>query len=115
MGFIEAVKSCLARYFDFGGRASRSEYWWFQLFLILIGVALMPLGDFADFVGALIGLLLLIPGLAVSVRRLHDTGKSGLWLLIFFIPLLGALVLLLFFVQPSTDGMNHYGETAQPA
>ena len=112
MSFMEAVKSCFSGYVNFSGRASRSEFWWFELFGILCALVVWPLGDF---VAGLISLALLLPSLAVCVRRLHDTGKTGLWLLIFFIPFIGALVLLLFFVQPSADGSNDYGETAQPA
>ena len=112
MSFTEAVKSCLTGYVNFGGRASRSEYWWFQLFWILLGLVLWPLGDF---VGGLVGLALLLPSIAVLVRRLNDSGKTGLWILIFFIPFLGVLVLFYFCVLPSEDGRNDYGETAQPA
>jgi uncharacterized membrane protein YhaH (DUF805 family) len=107
MGFVDAVKVCFAKYVMFQGRATRSEYWWWILFfiLVIVGVSLLA-GDTA---GNLVALALLLPHLAVGARRLHDIGKSGWWLLISFIPLVGTLVLLYFAVQPSQAGSNEYG------
>lgn len=108
----------LKRYAQFSGRASRSEYWYFVLIYILASVLLGFLDGFlgtysytAD-VGLLSGILilgLLIPSLAVSVRRLHDTNKSGWWLLIGLIPLIGGIVLLVFTCQKSDPQPNQYG------
>lgn len=108
----------LRQYADFRGRARRKEYWFFVLFNVLFAVAFglvdMGLGlwDQASGIGVLSGLYwlaVLLPGIAVSVRRLHDTGRSGWWLLIGFVPILGFLVLLVFFVLDGESGENAYG------
>lgn len=85
LGFAEAVKICFAKYATFSGRARRSEYWWFSLFLFLVGMAssfldgvIMAIFN-VEFVDVVTSLLLFIPGLAVSIRRLHDVGRSGWW------------------------------------
>ena len=102
VSFGEAIKTCLSKYATFSGRASRSEYWYFALFTFLLG--LIPI------LGYVAGLAFLIPDLAVAVRRLHDIGKSGWWYLICLVPLVGAIVLLIFFCQPGQPGANEYGE-----
>lgn len=107
----------LQKYAVFSGRARRSEYWYFTLFNIIISIVLAVvdavLGTGGQtgigVLGGLYSLAVLIPGIAVAVRRLHDTGRSGWWLLIAFIPLIGALVLLYFMVQDSEMGPNQYG------
>ena len=112
----------LRRYAEFSGRSRRKEYWFFLLFNILISFALglvdslLGLGG-ADFgvLSGLYGLAVLIPGIAVSVRRLHDTGRSGWWLLIGLIPVIGAIVLLVFLVQDSEPGANQYGANPKEA
>lgn len=120
MSFTAAVRSVLSQYVQFGGRARRSEYWWFVLFSILVGIVAaildVALGTdssssawSAGLVGTLVNLALLLPSLAVGVRRLHDTNRSGWWLLIALIPLVGAIVLIVFFVQDSTPGPNRFG------
>ncbi len=116
MSFADAVRTCLNKYADFSGRARRSEYWFFFLFNVLVSIV-------ASIIDAIIGtrsssgfgllegiaaLALLLPGLAVGARRLHDTSRSGWWLLIGLIPLLGAIVLIIFFVQDSHPD-NQYG------
>ncbi|ESQ92950.1 hypothetical protein ABAC460_01495 [Asticcacaulis sp. AC460] len=129
MGFVEAVKACFNNYANFEGRASRSEFWWFRLFQILVAIGLFILaGIIAAIVGsasddsnaagaataipilliAIFYLGTLLPELAVAVRRLHDTNKSGFWLLIAFIPF-GGIVLLVFFCTGSEYGPNRYG------
>ena len=123
MGFAGAVKAFWSNYATFRGRARRSEYWFIQLFLVLtnlavgaIDLALMN-GDVDRFVanggGGIVGLIwifvTIVPALAVLVRRLHDTGKSAWWALIGFVPLAGAIVLLVFTVSDSTEGENQYG------
>lgn len=108
----------LNKYADFTGRAQRAEYWYFVLFYVLIYVVLA----FIDGVtgtynaGAGMGILsgifilaILIPSLSVSVRRLHDIDRTGWWLLIGFIPLIGGLVLFIFTVMDGTKGENTYG------
>ncbi len=112
--YLEVLK----KYTVFGGRARRKEYWYFFLFNLIISVALIV----ADMVTGLynsefgIGLLsgiytlaVLLPALAVTVRRLHDTNRSGWWILIGLIPLVGAIVLLVFMVQDSQADQNQYG------
>ncbi len=104
--FIGAIK----KYADFTGRARRTEYWMFTLFyliffLVTVGID-MALGT--TFIAAIFSLGLLLPSLAIGARRLHDTGRSGWWQLLYFIPLIGAIVLLVFFCQDSQDE-NDYG------
>ncbi|HVL76186.1 MAG TPA: DUF805 domain-containing protein [Noviherbaspirillum sp.] len=106
MTFIDAIKTCFAKYADFTGRATRSEYWWFFLFVVLGSIAA---GAIADVVHLLFMLATLLPSLAAAARRLHDTGRSGWLLLIGFIPIVGALVLIYFLVQPG-EGANRFGE-----
>jgi uncharacterized membrane protein YhaH (DUF805 family) len=106
--FIAAVKTCFQKYVDFSGRAARPEFWWFFLFQIAV---LVVTGMLSSTLNMLAGLAMLLPGLAVGARRLHDIGKSGWWLLIGLIPIVGFFVLLYFFVQP-TGGANEYGGVA---
>ena len=102
------------RFADFGGRSQRKEYWMFLLFNFVVTVILAAvLGDGGDngppAVFLAYQLLILVPGLAVSVRRLHDIGKSGWWLLLNIVPLVGPPVLLYFAVKDSQPGSNQYG------
>ncbi|MEO6113854.1 MAG: DUF805 domain-containing protein [Sphingomicrobium sp.] len=109
----------LKKYAEFTGRASRSEYWWFYLLIIIVYVVAMivdsvigtdqALGPYG-IVMAISMLALLIPSIAAGIRRLHDTDRSGWWLLIAFIPLIGVIVLLVFFVSGGTAGANRFGE-----
>ncbi|MEJ3746848.1 DUF805 domain-containing protein [Actinomycetes bacterium KLBMP 9797] len=117
MSFTAAVRSVLSQYVQFGGRARRAEYWWFVLFSVLVGIvtSILDLALGTDFEGSgglfnlIANLALLLPSLAVAVRRLHDTDRSGWWILIALIPLIGAIVLLVFFVQDGTPGPNRFG------
>ena len=102
----------LKKYAVFSGRAQRMEYWMFFLFNIIIAVALAVVeGIFGSpgILSTLYSLAILIPGIAVTVRRLHDTDRSGWWILIGFIPMIGALVLLVFMVLDSKPGENRFG------
>lgn len=107
MNFVDAVKICFTKYVGFEGRATRSEYWWWVLFVFLVAIALGVLD--LQMLSGLFSLGILLPSLAVGARRLHDIGKSGWWLLVNLIPLVGWLVLLYFMVQPSQAGSNEYG------
>ena len=113
MGPSDAVRSVLSQYAGFGGRASRSEYWWwigatFALYLLMwVFIAIAP--EIGSVLYAVVLLALIIPGLAVAVRRLHDTGRSGWWLLVAFIPIVGAIVLLIFLVLDSENAPNRWG------
>ena len=119
MQFQDAVKKCLSNYVTFSGRAARSEFWWFALFVFLgnlaFGIVDMLIfgrtveGDQISVLGALFSLGMLLPSIAAGVRRLHDRDMVGWWYLIVLIPILGALVLLFFFVQKGTDGTNRFG------
>ena len=114
MKFQDAVRTCLNRYTVFSGRARRPEYWWFALFTwlaTLVAGALDRLlfGPDMGLIGVVVGLGLILPALAVGARRLHDIGKSGWWLLVGLIPLLGTLLLIYWFVQPSMQEPNAYG------
>jgi len=123
MNFTAAIRSFWSRFADFKGRSRRSEYWYVQVFLVVtnlavagIDLALMD-GDVDRFIanggGGIVGLIWIIativPALAVLIRRLHDTGKSGWWALVGFIPFVGAIVLLVFTVTDSSPGENKYG------
>ena len=112
MDFATAVKTVLMqKYANFSGRAMRSEYWWYTLFAIIVSVVLsvvdMMLGT--QLLQPIFALATLLPGIGVCVRRLHDLDKSGWWLLILLIPLIGALVMLYWFCQPGTPGDNQFG------
>lgn len=100
MGFLEAVKACFGKYATFEGRARRSEYWWFALLSFVLG--LIPV------INWIAGLALLLPSIAVGVRRLHDTGRCGWWILLALVPLVN-LVLIYFCIQDSVPGTNEYG------
>ena len=111
--YLEALK----KYLDFGGRARRKEYWYFVLFNLLISIALGIIdvsvglaneGGLGLFRG-IYTLAVLIPGLAVSVRRLHDTGRSGWYLLLGLIPCVGGIILLVFMIEDGQHGENEYG------
>ena len=113
MSFVQSVETCLKKYADFSGRASRSEYWWFFLFNILMGAV----GSIADVIllGAVVGstgiiqslvtLGLLLPGLAVGARRLHDINKSGWWQLLWIASFLiiPVIYLIYLYYRPSSN------------
>lgn len=113
MGFVDAVKSFFRRYVDFSGRSSRSEYWWAQLGLILIFIVLGLIGGLlGETVGSLVlgiaYLAIIIPVIAIGVRRLHDLDKSGWFYLLALVPLV-SLILLVWFCMKGTDGPNRFG------
>mgnify|MGYP003304231027 CR=1 FL=1 len=112
MGFIEALESVVVKnYANFSGRARRSEYWYFALANMIFGAVTGLMSVEIPEVMYLVwiaGVALLIPSLAVCVRRLHDIGKSGWWYLLVLIPLVN-LVLIYFFILDSQPGVNQYG------
>ena len=118
MGFGAAVRSAFSKYGTSRGRASRSEFWWFQLFVSLVGLVAQIL-DIAlsarshqgpgGPISGLWGLAMLIPSVAISIRRLHDVGRSGWWWLLTALPLIGWLVLLFWYVWRGNAGSNAYG------
>ncbi|MBC7434629.1 MAG: DUF805 domain-containing protein [Bdellovibrionales bacterium] len=109
MNFGQAISTCFKKYATFTGRASRPEYWWFVLFQVLVSLASSMLGEVAN---GLVMLGLLLPGLAVGARRLHDIGKSAWFLLLGLIPLIGWIVLIIWACQKSDPGSNAFGPPA---
>ena len=110
IGFADAVRSVLTNYANFSGRARRSEYWWFILayFLASIVAAIIDAALGAPILEVIVILGLLVPSLAVAVRRLHDTDRSGWWLLLGLIPF-GGIVVLVFSCLDSQAGTNRFG------
>jgi uncharacterized membrane protein YhaH (DUF805 family) len=120
MSFSQAVSSVLLyKYATFSGRARRSEYWWWYLFVTIvfvvagildnaIGLTYSDLTVGGGWIATIAGIVFLVPNLAVAVRRLHDTGRTGWWLLIGLVPFIGFFVLLYFFVLDSEND-NQYG------
>ena len=118
MTFQEAIRYGFQNYANFSGRAQRSAFWWWQLFCLLVGIGLNIIDAvlFPDLLfdsnGPLMGLwslAILIPNIAMGVRRLHDRDKSGWFLLLILIPVIGFFILLYFFVTPGTQGPNRFG------
>ncbi len=130
MGFVDAVKTCFRNYVTFSGRAARPEFWWFALFVygggLLLGLldlalfgqtttvstetttAVASQTSFAPF-SSLFGLAVVLPYISVTVRRLHDTDRSGWWYWIALIPLIGVIVLIVWLASKGTAGDNRYG------
>ncbi len=129
MSFMDAVKNVYRNYVTFSGRAPRSEYWWYILFSVLVSIVIMIVegalglgqGNFssgdggfsANYAGGPLSFIWslgnLLPSLAVGVRRLHDTDRSGWWLLLALVPVIGAIVLIVFFATKGTGGGNRFG------
>ena len=112
--YIEALK----KYAVFGGRSRRKEYWYFVLFSVIVSLVLSTidalLGTFSSstnvgLLGGIYGLAIIVPSIAVSVRRLHDTDRTGWWILINLVPIVGSIVLLVFYVLDGTPGQNRFG------
>ena len=109
---MEWYLKVLKNYAVFSGRARRTEYWMFFLFNAIITIILSILQRIADIdniLTGIYGLLTILPSLAVGARRLHDSGKSGWWLLIGLIPFIGTIILLIFFCLDSEEGENRFG------
>ena len=118
--YIEALR----KYAVFSGRSRRKEYWYFVLFNVIIGVALSVLDALIGtynpsagigLLGGIYSLAVLVPSIAVSVRRLHDIDRTGWWVLIALVPVVGAIVLIVFHVLDSTPGPNRYGPNPKAA
>jgi len=131
VSFIQAIKLFFKNYANFEGRSSRSEYWWFYVASMVITMPLNMLQQIMQFavqnddtklmvlpvivmsfIVMGIGLGLLVPSIAICTRRLHDIGKSGWWQLIGFIPIVGAIILIVWFIKES-EGPNQYGDVAR--
>jgi uncharacterized membrane protein YhaH (DUF805 family) len=113
MGFGEAIATCFRKYAVFNGRASRSEYWFWMLFQLLLGIglAIVDLLVFrtTNVLSAIASLVMFLPGLAVWVRRLHDIDRSGWWVLIWLVPVVGTIIMLVFLCTRGTAGENRFG------
>lgn len=110
MTFTESISTCFKKYATFNGVALRSEYWWFCLFCILAALAISIVSESA---AAIFNLATFLPSLAVSARRLHDTDRSAWWLLLILVPVIGWIVLIVFFAQEGKP--NRYGMTTAVA
>lgn len=126
MGFGQAISTCFSKYIVFAGRARRSEFWWWILFVVILQAIANVLdsivgttyafsngsGDIATYqtgwIGTLVGLALFLPTVSVAVRRLHDTGRSGWWWWLNIICCIGSIILIVFYVGDSTPD-NQYG------
>ena len=122
LSFNEAVRTCFQKYFDYSGRATRREYWFFSLFTIVFSFSIGIIagisdsyvsGSFFSFISGVFLLVITLPSYTVAVRRLHDTNRSGWMLLISFIPLLGILWVVILLSFASDKGTNRFGENPQ--
>ena len=108
MNFIESIQSCYKKFFDFSGRASKSEYWWFQLYqLIIYALSLIFQSDLA-LLFSIVVIANLLPLYACGVRRIHDSDKSGWFILLSLIPIIGLYVFVLL-IQDGSKGKNRFG------
>ena len=114
----------LKKYAVFDGRARRKEYWFFFLFTIIVSVILAIIDNLTGtynskvgigLLGVLYALGTLLPGIGVTIRRLHDTGRTGWWILIAFVPIVGGIILLIFMVLDGNPGENKYGPDPKAA
>ena len=113
ISFAEAVKSCFNKYADFNGRSPRAEYWYFALFNVAVVMVLAVLGAIIGklfmYVYYAYVLAILVPSSAVSIRRMHDIGRSGWWVLISLVPFIGSIWYIVLAALPSQLGPNQYG------
>ena len=122
MGFGQAIATCMTNYVTFAGRASRSEFWWFYLFVVLMswGATLVAAVTFpvepaaADALSGLVNLMFLLPVLAAGARRLHDIGRSGWWQLLYLTGI-GVILLIVWWVLNSKQERNTHGAPAATA
>jgi uncharacterized membrane protein YhaH (DUF805 family) len=109
-GFVEAIRNGFEQYVNARGRATRAEFWWWWLAVSVLSLLLE-----GTTVGALFGLAILLPTITVLVRRLHDTGRSGWWGLVFLIPAIGVLILIVLLALPGDSASNRYGPPRMPS
>jgi uncharacterized membrane protein YhaH (DUF805 family) len=117
MGFAEAIKAGFSNYVAFSGRAIRSEFWYWVLFVILVEIVTSIIDYILghQITTPLFGLAVFLPGVAISIRRLHDTDRTGWWIFIGLIPLIGAILLIVWYCTRGTVGPNRYGPDLTPA
>jgi uncharacterized membrane protein YhaH (DUF805 family) len=113
MGFGQAISSGFSNYVNFSDRSSRSEYWWWILFytigIIVAAIIDGVIGTDVRIVSGLFGLAMILPNLAVAIRRLHDLDRTGWWVLLGLIPIVGWIILLIWYCTKGTDGPNRFG------
>jgi uncharacterized membrane protein YhaH (DUF805 family) len=108
MTFGQSIATCMGKYVDFNGRASRPEFWWFYLFTILISWASL-LVDQSGMLSGIVNLAILLPVLSATVRRLHDTNRSGWWILIVF-TIIGVIPYMIWLSSKGDEQSNKYGD-----
>ena len=111
MGFWPAIASGFSNYVSFSGRACRSEYWYWALFIVLAEIATTIIDTALDvqLTKSLFGLATFLPSLAVAVRRLHDLDRTGWWILLSLIPIVGWIILIIWYGTNGTEGPNRFG------
>jgi len=107
MNIVQAIQSGFQNYVTFSGRAQRSAYWYWVLFVGLVQIIADRLAG--ETVGGLVSLVLLLPSIAVGVRRLHDLDRTGWWFLLWLVPIVGWIVLIYWGCLRGTDGPNRFG------
>jgi uncharacterized membrane protein YhaH (DUF805 family) len=112
VGFGDAVRGGVGNIFTYRGRASRSAFWWFALLEVIAYLIVSWISDESTVAGIIVDILVALPlilcGIALAVRRLHDSGRTGWWWWIGFVPLIGWIIVLVFYLQPGTPGPNRY-------
>jgi uncharacterized membrane protein YhaH (DUF805 family) len=111
MSFGQAISAGFSNYVNFSDRACRSEYWYWILFIILaeIVTSIIDYAIGAQVVTSIFGLATLLPSLGLAIRRLHDLDRTGWWVLLWFIPIIGWIILIIWFCTRGTDGPNRFG------
>jgi uncharacterized membrane protein YhaH (DUF805 family) len=107
MTFTDSIGTCFRKYVNFDGCASRSEFWWWFLFTVIVSLVCRQL-SFA--LAGAFSLATLLPSIAVGARRLHDANRSGWWMLLYLLPVIGWIILIVFWVEPSQT--SRYAETS---
>jgi uncharacterized membrane protein YhaH (DUF805 family) len=111
MNFVDAIKLGFSNYVNFTGRACRSEYWYWVLFTVIVSVVTLIIDSAigAQVTSTIWDLATFLPSLALAVRRLHDLDRSGWWFLLILIPLVGIIILIVWFCSKGSDGPNRFG------
>ena len=119
VGFGEAISRGFRNYFNFSGRATRAEYWWWGLFIVLVSIVLKVVetlfGEVGQWVSLLVQLPVLLPSLALGARRLHDINRTGWWLLLLFVLVVGWILLIVWAIKRGDKGPNKYGPDPRQA
>jgi len=106
MTFVESITTCFNKYCDFNGRASRAEFWWWALFCFIVGAVCTGI---SEYLGSLANLALLLPSLGVCWRRLHDIGRAGGYFFIGLIPLVGWIIVIIWYASAGQPMVNRFG------